>query len=992
MCCAIILAVMMRLFLRLRVLRDALKARARDVATHRFYRAGGVLVFTFLALVTAMPAHAAIIEMDSIIQSAADFAFQIAAIFTTAIVLIIDVMVPVMTYNSFTNNAVVSAGWAIVRDTVNMFFVVVLIIIAFGTIFGNDRFKWQQQVPRLMVIAIVINFSKTLCGIMIDFGQVVMLTFANALREIAAGNIIQLFGLNQLHSISSDSSAMDGSTTGGGGAGSAFDFLAAGVLSVIMVMVVLVVLLFLVCVLLFRIVGLWVLVILAPMAWFAKGAEDIVKTGLYAKWWGEFKCLVAIGPVLTFFLWLTLAVAGAGDIAVKSGFDVTSESNSADFISDGLQLKNFMSFLIGVILVFASFDAASQVCSEGKSGKMIGKMQQPFKNVATRGAAAIGTLGIGGGVGRKVLSGGVAAGGLAAKGVGVAAPLMAKGAVGAAGLAAAGAKRAPLTRAAREARAKVFGGDEMSRSEKARESAKKHGNSAYGRWRAASKNKKADVLAQAAGSNVQDEAEKLKGQTRAQKTDSAKRLADMKGMPTSIQGEAKGLAAYGDMINDPTLQKEMGADRVEAMHNKYGSRYKKLNAGDAAKSGGIKSFEKANAHYSGVDLNEIDSWDDAKNLSEGALKDPKVREHLKKLKSPNTKGKNKKPMSAYDSLLAGNEGNKKAAAVGLNPADRFEMKTDNQLNAVPVSDLVKNGGPAAMGIAAAAATDSGDLKRAQALITNLSHKYTSGTTSPAQKLEILGKLDALGAKFSADKGIGTSKGRDNGRMLKHLNRLRGAAEDKVTPPVREFGEGQSGADYAKEYRNASDERKGQARGAMRGHIESKTDEKKKATDERDALVNGHSGNKDKLIAEIKIIEDDGGTLEKARQAAHKELGDKANELGQRYQKAQKRADFVKTQPGNLKKDVDDAQSEAEALFAQHKAAKAEAFHGTTANKRAVENHDSVIKVKVERDQKVKQMNEINPDEMEDVKKLGERIGVLTEHIKQSQEAWETLGD
>src|SRR3989338_8131925 len=83
-----------------------------------------------------------------------------------------------------------------------MFFVVILIIVAFGTIFGSDKFKHLQRVPQILLFAILINFSKTLCGLMIDFGQVIMLTFANALREIAAGNIIELFGLNKFNAFS----------------------------------------------------------------------------------------------------------------------------------------------------------------------------------------------------------------------------------------------------------------------------------------------------------------------------------------------------------------------------------------------------------------------------------------------------------------------------------------------------------------------------------------------------------------------------------------------------------------------------------------------------------------------------------------------------------------------------------------------------------------------------------------------------------------------
>src|SRR3989339_1430943 len=97
--------------------------------TNQKLRTGLFFVSSFLLFFIGLPAHAAILDVDSILQMFAEFAFDIASVLTKAIVLLIDVMVPIMTYNNFTGNPVVTAGWAIVRDTVNMFFVVVLIII-----------------------------------------------------------------------------------------------------------------------------------------------------------------------------------------------------------------------------------------------------------------------------------------------------------------------------------------------------------------------------------------------------------------------------------------------------------------------------------------------------------------------------------------------------------------------------------------------------------------------------------------------------------------------------------------------------------------------------------------------------------------------------------------------------------------------------------------------------------------------------------------------
>ncbi|MEA3272304.1 MAG: hypothetical protein U9P90_01390, partial [Patescibacteria group bacterium] len=49
------------------------------------------------------------------------------------IALVTFVLIAVANYNSFTDSPAVGMGWVIVRDIANMFFVVIFLVIAFGT-------------------------------------------------------------------------------------------------------------------------------------------------------------------------------------------------------------------------------------------------------------------------------------------------------------------------------------------------------------------------------------------------------------------------------------------------------------------------------------------------------------------------------------------------------------------------------------------------------------------------------------------------------------------------------------------------------------------------------------------------------------------------------------------------------------------------------------------------------------------------------------------
>ncbi len=103
------------------------------------------------------------------------------------IILVVDAVIAVAQYNHFIDAAPVVAGWPLVRDVTNMFVIVVLLAIAFGTIIGYQNLHYKGVLGKLLLMAVLVNFSKQLIGLLIDFSQVVMLTFVNAFRAAAAG-------------------------------------------------------------------------------------------------------------------------------------------------------------------------------------------------------------------------------------------------------------------------------------------------------------------------------------------------------------------------------------------------------------------------------------------------------------------------------------------------------------------------------------------------------------------------------------------------------------------------------------------------------------------------------------------------------------------------------------------------------------------------------------------------------------------------------------
>ncbi|KKW30794.1 MAG: hypothetical protein UY72_C0003G0023 [Candidatus Uhrbacteria bacterium GW2011_GWD2_52_7] len=223
---------------------------------------------------------------------------NIAAVIGKLMLLIIEmIIVPILGYNGFSSADIVDLGWSLVRDVVNMGVVVILIVIAMQTIVGYHKANWTQQLPKLFIGVILVNFSRTICGLFIDVSQVVMFTFVNAIIDIAAGNFAQMLGLSQFGEFSNE--FIDKVNEAGTGI-EAYAYLGSAYLQLALYLAIFAVLLLLALMYIWRIVMLWVLIIMSPIAFFLSGVGDMFKAsaGYYGEWWKKFSGALIMGPLL----------------------------------------------------------------------------------------------------------------------------------------------------------------------------------------------------------------------------------------------------------------------------------------------------------------------------------------------------------------------------------------------------------------------------------------------------------------------------------------------------------------------------------------------------------------------------------------------------------------------------------------------------------------------------------------------------------------------
>src|SRR3990167_4977152 len=102
------------------------------------------------------------------LSSAAGFLFNLAAEGILAIInqvgklllILVDLLIKVGSYNDFVDAQSVVIGWKVVRDVCNIGFIIGLLAIAFGTVLRIQSYHYKSTLIKLLTMAILINFSK----------------------------------------------------------------------------------------------------------------------------------------------------------------------------------------------------------------------------------------------------------------------------------------------------------------------------------------------------------------------------------------------------------------------------------------------------------------------------------------------------------------------------------------------------------------------------------------------------------------------------------------------------------------------------------------------------------------------------------------------------------------------------------------------------------------------------------------------------------------
>lgn len=297
-------------------------------------------------------------------------------------------------------------GWRLIKDLCNMFFIFVLLYIAFGTILNLNSVKTKEMIINVVIIGLLINFSLFATQFIIDASNILTRVFYNESALVVGekglnnkvvsktGNfgeirlseaIVTKIGPQKLIT---DAGKVGMSTNDGdetyktdNGPVTAGTFILVVILASMVNIVGIIVFLSVSLIFIARVIGLWLAMIFAPIAFFSYIVPQMQGWEMvgWKKWWPDTIKMAFLAPVFLFFMYLIIKFLDIMGIAV---FDANNKEGM-DFV-----VAIMVPFALVMVLMWKAKSIATDM--SGKMGQSITNGMKAVGGIAL-GGAALGT-------------------------------------------------------------------------------------------------------------------------------------------------------------------------------------------------------------------------------------------------------------------------------------------------------------------------------------------------------------------------------------------------------------------------------------------------------------------------------------------------------------------------------------------------------------------------------------------------------------------------
>lgn len=284
----------------------------------------------------------------------------------------------VLTGLSSSSNSPMYQAWSFFRNVANIMFVIAMLFVIFSQItgFGIDNYGIKKILPKLIVTAIIVNFSYIICGIFVDLSNIIGEGIKNILESVAGSTTTatEKLGDNVVGAINAlvGALATAGAVTGGltiAGAALSSAVVSGSLLTVIFPILAfvgsaLMAGFFAMLMLGLRQALIIIMIVISPVAFVLYAIPNT--NGLFKKWFQLFKTLLMLFPVFCFM--------------VGGGFLVSN------IIIKGS--KDFFMTIIGGLISIAPYFAVPSMTKNAMKGfdgavAGLGALQQKANNAGT---------------------------------------------------------------------------------------------------------------------------------------------------------------------------------------------------------------------------------------------------------------------------------------------------------------------------------------------------------------------------------------------------------------------------------------------------------------------------------------------------------------------------------------------------------------------------------------------------------------------------------
>jgi hypothetical protein len=329
---------------------------------------------------------------------------------------LLDVTVDYSTKDTSYRSSFVTQGWGVVRDMCNMFFIFVMLYIAISTILNIHGFNTKQTIVNVVIIGLFINFSLFATQVIIDASNIMTRVFYNS-NAIAVGPVVGGVVVDQrgtdgeiklseaivskinpqkliLEATMADKiptkldAGQDIEVQSNGVTASTFILIC--ILASIVNIVGFVTFISAGLIFITRVIGLWLAMIMAPLAFFTYILPDQMagwKMVGWKNWWPETLKMAFLAPVFVFFMYLIIKFLNTG-----LGIIQNDAASGMDFI-----LGIIIPFIFIMVLLMKAKSIANDM--SGEIGQQITSKLSAAGGLAlglaTGGAALMGRATIG---------------------------------------------------------------------------------------------------------------------------------------------------------------------------------------------------------------------------------------------------------------------------------------------------------------------------------------------------------------------------------------------------------------------------------------------------------------------------------------------------------------------------------------------------------------------------------------------------------------------